>query len=1448
MIEIRDKSGAVKFRTEINKGAKGHFMLMKEDYITLPFVTDKPIGFKRGDYVDLRGVFDDALGGKLAKVYKYLTLQNPVAAPGKYSYTLRFDAYYHEWNTRIFKYTPEGHEHEAGWNLTAPLDVHLSLFLRNLKANEFKFNDNTEYTFQIDSSVENKAVLMSYDNTHLLDALYALAAQDKFNCDCWITDNVIHFGRCEFGDAVNIELGVEASAMSRNESKGTFATRLFVFGGTRNIPANYRPTDESVVVNGVVQRRLMLPEGTPYIDAMPNMSGAEIVEGIKVFDNIFPRRIGKLQEVKTVDRPLTGEGEPAGTFKAYQYKDSELLFKPEYILKDQQLEITFQSGRLNGKTFGVSFEPDGTGKGSQVWEIVANETYGRLLPDDTLYPANGDSYILTGFDIQLVSDQYIPAAEKELLEKGKEFIKRTSIDDGIYPTTLDSDWVFNDQINRTYSAGQRIRLKNAAFFPTEGRLSRVIGWDMNLDIPYDSPVYTVGESTQYSRISNIEEKLDTLTYQGQSFQGGNGSGIYIIRTNDKTAASDSNVFSALRTLRELHALRVEIDNAYLRKDIDDTAHGNILFDQKVGSTLFIEGMDGKGWEILSNGAAMLEALKVRSDIFAGNKIGSVSFAPGFTGWGVDIDVPSATGTFDNVFVRKTFTAYEIVYSQIYGLGGSQIVSDINKIGRVERLPDHWRCYMDDMDGLMLMNLREGDGVRIQSRSGINSIKYLFGRCIGTSSTYFDIAYPLIEGNGEPAEGDFAMRWGSESDTNRQGLIYLTSADQGAPFIAVYDGITGVSTQDKLKAQLGNLSMIRTKNGTQLSGYGAYLNGIYIENSTIYLDDGKTIEQTFSAMNGELRSEIESVKNDMSLESGNILVNSSFGRNMDSWASYRDISLMDVNDRLLWIGGAFYSDKRRTADIYTDGSRNVLRLRNAWVMQRNATMNIPEFLAPEPPKPAPEEGEQQPEDNRRMFSFSLFVRALTAGTLKVGFANQDLYEEQALEPSAKYVKISKAAKWNLSGDFRIEYSGEALIYGVSLFNDGLADALIKMETKFLQTDREISLMAKKKYVDEKTGEIHTKYDGLLSVQAEKITAIVSKTDNIKNTIDTAGWITKSDSLELFASKSFESGETIISAINLSPGTIKIAAKNIELSGVVSFSSFDTDLQNKFGTITTQASNAEASAKDAANSASSAQSSASNAESSASSASNDAYWAAKDASNAADSASSAATDASNAATDASNAATSASEAKTAAEKAEEALAGVPSWAKAESIRAAMEGETIIVGGFLNTKVIKVNNIAADKGTVAGMTIGNVGLFIKRSDGMADLMRLDDNKILFNSDDGTLCASIGAVTDFGTVYAGYFKASRFSTKMVVGKPDTSSVNRWIDAQCGATHSYFQVETRYLSDSLALGKSAEITCIWPGLIPRRSVAESLVGSPCEAYRVVLVYNKNGRGLLAYE
>ena len=605
MVDIKDISGKTRFSTPINAGAKGRFTLMKEDYIILPFSVPDPVYFKLGDYVDLSGVLDESLGGLLSKVYEIVDLQKPAfnASTGGYDYELRMDAYYWKWKNKIFKYTPEHAGHEASWSLTAPLDVQLGVFLRNLKALGYTYNGK-EFEFSIDSTVENKAVAMRYDNMNLLDALFSMADKEKWDCDCWITDNIIHFGRNEYGNSVRIELGVEASAMTRSDSKGTYATRIYAFGSTRNIPADYRPVDEQTVVNGVVQRRLMLPADTPYIDVYSDMSEEEAIEDIVVFENVYPRRTGTLSDVHTRTEEVKDENGTKETVTYYRYKDTGLEFKEEYLIEGQELRIRFQSGKLNGMEFGVIFNPDPKDdmRGAPLWEIVRNEDYGRMLPDDTLCPENGDEYVLSGFNIQLVSDRYTPEAEQELKGKAQEYADRRKRDDGTYNTTLDSEWVYNDRLRRFYEFGQKVFLVNRAFFEN-GRDSRILGWEFNLDKPWDSPAYIIGESMPYSRIGDMEDKIDSLTYKGQTYTGG-GNGVYIIRTNDTTAPSDSNVFSARRSLV-----------SFLRKDKSDKTEYllKLLAGGEFGE--FVDSMiAGKGAGIFPDGRAQVERLEVRGSL------------------------------------------------------------------------------------------------------------------------------------------------------------------------------------------------------------------------------------------------------------------------------------------------------------------------------------------------------------------------------------------------------------------------------------------------------------------------------------------------------------------------------------------------------------------------------------------------------------------------------------------------------------------------------------------------------------------------------------------------------------------------------------------------------------------------------------------------------------------
>lgn len=460
---------------------------------------------------------------------------------------------------KIFKYTPETTGQEASWNLTAPLDVQAGIVLRNLKALGYTYKGQ-DFVFSIDSTVENKALLMTYDNINILDACFSMAK--KWDCECWVTENIIHFGRCESGDAVIFEIGKNVQEMSQSESRSTYATRIYAFGSTKNIPSDYRPVDETVVVNGVVQKRLMLPEGTPYIDAYPDMTTEEAVEQVVIFDEVYPRRTGIMSDVTTIEVTDKVENEDGTTteekWNAYRFRDTGVNFSEKYILPGQELRIRFASGLLNGLEFAVKFNPEGKPEKledggwnpeAQLWEIVRNEDYGRPLPGDVLFPQDGDEYVLSGWDSTKITELgLVGAAEQELKEKTEKYAAKSKIDPSTYGCTMMSNDAYReDGVHNFYGIGQKVNLINKAYFEN-GRQSRVIGFEFNLDYSFDSPVYTVGETTAYSRIGELEEKVESLTLKGQTYTGGGGSGVYVIGSHDSTPATDHNVYSALRSL------------------------------------------------------------------------------------------------------------------------------------------------------------------------------------------------------------------------------------------------------------------------------------------------------------------------------------------------------------------------------------------------------------------------------------------------------------------------------------------------------------------------------------------------------------------------------------------------------------------------------------------------------------------------------------------------------------------------------------------------------------------------------------------------------------------------------------------------------------------------------------------------------------------------------------
>ena len=1024
MIDIKDIQGNTCFSTGINPGAKGKFSLMKEDYVVLPFNTLSPVDFQVGDYVDLRGVLDASMGGKLAKIYQIVDIPYPTYKNGRYSYELRFDAYYFKWKTKIFKYTPEYGGLEASWSLTASLDVQMGVFLRNLKALGYTYGGK-DFTFSIDSSVENSSKLMTYENMNLIDAMFSMA--EKWGCDCWVTDHVINFGRCEFSDAVTIELGKEAKDISRSDSKGTYATRIYAFGSTRNIPTNYRPIDQSAVVNGIVQKRLMLPAGTPYVDAREGLSDLEAIEAVVVFDDIYPKRVGEITDVSSYESEVNNEDGTNTKATFYRFTDTGISFSKEYILEGQELKIKFESGKLNGMEFGVAFNPlgltekndDGTwNPDAQLWEIVQNEDYGRSLPDEVLFPSKGDKYVLSGWNAEKITELgLVAAAEEELLATAKKYVAKTCIDDGTYTATLNSIWVHKDQINHSFDIGQRINLVNPAYFK-DGRLSRVIGFEINLDKPYDSPQYTIGESTAYSRLSDIETQVEELTFKGQTFTGSGGSNIYVIKTNDATAASNFNVFSALRTLR-----------MFLRKDASDVAEEVITF--------------LKGLLIGKNGSG----ITVRED-------------------------GTSQAVVDRLYVKIKAVFEELQVKKATHVGGEQIITHAGmKCIRVEELEDAYRCYfLAEQEGEAIANefsvgsLAQAKECNIVEGTTLNaSNRYYWREVMAVGRDYIDLSKTICdEGSDAPQAGDDIIGLGHRTDVDLQSAIVLSSTNETSPSITFYTGIDDFNLTEKDVISFG---VDKSTGHAYMKVYGTSYIGARDESTYIkYTPEGgveikgrfltmagEDILTMFTVIEGLIKSEISSVRDEINALN-NYLNNASFAADMQYWTGSSNIRIFRVDGRLLYFNSNFYANKESFADIVSERAKNVLRLKNSYIEQVNSDFyRHPDFETFDELK------------RPRQFTISFKYLVKRPGTLAFHFKDEkkEGFEEYTpisfskdLYPGTEFKQMEITGKWNGTDNFYMSFTGDMYLYALTLTDDALADLREEFNMRFELTDKKI----------------------------------------------------------------------------------------------------------------------------------------------------------------------------------------------------------------------------------------------------------------------------------------------------------------------------------------------------------------------------------------------------------
>lgn len=591
---------------DVCDGSKMSRQLMDHHYIVLKFSTEEPVYFEIGDSVEI------AEFGLFVLTSAYFPKYNETT--DGYDYELQMDAYYMSWKNKICKYRPQYGANETSFKLTTSVSVHLNVVLSNLKALNYKYHNKD---FSVDYMTYNKEVfdtekrfLVEYSSISIIEALNTIC--ETLDCEWWVDGSIIYLGYCEMNGQTTFEQGVNMLSMSQSESKSSFITRLYAFGSDKNIPSGYfSGADTDVTTDGIATDYLMLPnkdvdeEGyyskDGYIENVNVVkSDSQAIEGVVKFEDEYPKVSCSISAIKTYESTVENEDGTKATATFWQITSEESFvtsFETSWIKKGLTLMIRFESGALSGMEFEVSFKIIDKVK---YFEIVVNDTYGRTLPDTAMCPKIGDKFYLYNWDATKITETpLISEAQEALYVRAKNYYKKSMVDNSNFTCVLDSSKFFNHGTYNFHPLGEQVKLINPLFSDIDSdgkhyRNSRIIGMEINLDIPYDSPTYIVGEKAAYSRLGQLEDKVNTITVNGLQIGGAlGGSGVYVIGLNDVTPETDSNVYSARRTR-----------SAFLAKNREDVAQKVITFME--GLKL---GKDGKKG-LTGEGAATLSTVVV----------------------------------------------------------------------------------------------------------------------------------------------------------------------------------------------------------------------------------------------------------------------------------------------------------------------------------------------------------------------------------------------------------------------------------------------------------------------------------------------------------------------------------------------------------------------------------------------------------------------------------------------------------------------------------------------------------------------------------------------------------------------------------------------------------------------------------------------------------------------
>lgn len=353
--------------------------------------SDKAIAFPLGTYCTWRG----------EKFALFTPAEVVKVSEREYRYTLTLSGEGQQLALSKFKFIVANPEDvRLSFTLTGKPRFFLEQILRSLPAG-----------FSIGACLEAEAQAISFKHEDCLSALSRVA--EAFKTEWHITGKTLNLGKVVGNKANAVTLsygkgkGLLSGLTASNDSEKSPVGKLFIQGTERNID----PSKYGAKSLHLPKGRTLAYEGRTYVVSADGQSLS--VSGLSTdgrkedsFDgtNIYPQRVGVVSSVVVT---------PNGNYDIVD-KDNPVDYS-QYRIAGEKATITFQTGRLAGRTFDIAQDKDVLryDHATKRFQLVSVEEDGMKLPEPKVfYPAAGDKYAVFGVRLP---DEYIAKAETELL-------------------------------------------------------------------------------------------------------------------------------------------------------------------------------------------------------------------------------------------------------------------------------------------------------------------------------------------------------------------------------------------------------------------------------------------------------------------------------------------------------------------------------------------------------------------------------------------------------------------------------------------------------------------------------------------------------------------------------------------------------------------------------------------------------------------------------------------------------------------------------------------------------------------------------------------------------------------------------------------------------------------------------------------------------------------------